>query len=902
MKNFFMKSRITLLLLTLFIGVNVAFSQTQVVPAGSFIINMGRVPQTKNNGLKPYGMVYDLLRNFSVPVLWVINPAKAKDGIDFTHNAINYRGGAFIIPASFRTAAVNARITFWQGQGVVGATSVAPQTLPVFKTMTAAPNWTLDRENGDITAGFFVNAGIPSSAHGGSNPNGWKLPSQLNACDDVFSLPHADPKWATHGNIFSWVTTTKGALWTGCHSGSATENMYNPANTSQQTNFLSQKVTVAGPDIILPVNNSANYSQNSLVLWGNHKNGTPPYLTNSGSVISGQVASPSDPVSQFIGLPDAAMQNGSEQIYVPVKGGGWLPSTKIITWDPTPLAANVPNKGVNPTVAIVYGRAYGNPNFGQVMYTAGHDINKGTIGDVAAQRAFFNFAFLAVEDKVVSPTLTGLPTVSIAPGVPVPLSITVPPPANPASYTFAWSASCGGTFTPNATSQSVTFTPSAVVGSVACNITVKITDACGRQSFDTKAITVVCALTVGTTLVQPCGASSNGSITMAISGGSAPYTYSWTRTEGGTGMGSGTSITGLAAGTYNITVTAANGCQTAFTRTLTTAPAIVVAATPTAVQCNGGATGSISVTVSGGSPGFTYLWTGGVTTANRSGLLAGTYTVTVTDSRGCTGTASATITQPAIISITPTITPANCFGQASGSISLAVSGGTSPYNYLWNDGSTTQNRTSIASGSYSVTVTDAQGCTRSSSSLSVTQPASALTLSTSVVNALCSTTTNGSVTVTASGGTSPYSYDWNGTPTGDGTPTITGLSAGSYTVTVTDARGCVAVRTATVTQSTPILLSTVIVNPTCPPGVATLGNNGSITLTVAGGTTPYSYAWTASGGGIVPGGQSANQNLTLLVAGTYSVTVTDANNCTKTTSVTLVNTNPVPNVPGVIKN
>ncbi|TAD83584.1 MAG: hypothetical protein EAY75_14655 [Bacteroidetes bacterium] len=847
---------------------------TETIASGSFIINMGQTPQTVNNGLKPYGLLYDLLKNNSVPIKWVINPAKTKDGVDFTHNGVNYAGGTFIIPAGFRTTDVNNRIIFWQGQGVVGATSVAPLTLPVFRTLTAAPRWTLDRDNGNIVTGFFAAAGIPASAYGGSSSN-WKLPSQLNACDDVFALPHADPKWATHSNLFNWNNTFKGAIWTGCHAVSALENMYNPANTSQQTNFLTQKVTTAGSQIILPVNGSTNYAQNSLVLWGKHDDGTVPFLTNTGGPQSGTIAPPSDPVSQFIGKPDGAIAaGGSEQIYVPVKGGGWLPSTKIITWDDSPPAKNTAI-GINPSVAIAYGRAFGDNNRGLVMYSGGHDNNKGPVADaVAIRRAFFNFAFLSMEDKIVNPAVSGIINGSVVtPGVPVALSVTVPPPATLSGYTFQWSSTCGGTFSPSTTASSITFTPAAVVGSVPCNITVKITDACGRESFSTTSITVVCGLTVGTTLVQPCGASSNGSIAMTISGGSGPYTYTWTRTEGGTGSGSGTTISGLAAGTYSVTVTAANGCANTFSRT-----------------------------VSGGTPGYTYLWTGGATTPNRSGLAAGTYNVTVTDTRGCTGTASAIVTQPAVITATPTITPANCFGQASGTITLVVAGGTAPYSFLWADGATTQNRTGLAAGTYSVVVTDSRGCTLAVNSLAVAQPAAALSLTTSVVNINCNGLNNGSATVTPTGGTAPYTYNWNGTPTGDGTATITGLAAGSYPVTVTDARGCTAVATATITETAPLTVSAAFVRPTCPPGVATLGNDGSITLTVAGGTAPRTYVWTATNGGIIPGGQASNQNLTLLVAGTYSVTITDASGCTATTSVTLTNINPNPVTPGVIKN
>ena len=114
-------------------------------------------------------MLYDLIKNNRVGFKWVINPSKAKDGIDFSHNGIDYRGGPFIIPAGFRTAAVNARIAYWQTQGVVGATTTADLELPVRITFLNVPRWTLDKQNGKLVVPYFVNAGIPASAHGGAS-------------------------------------------------------------------------------------------------------------------------------------------------------------------------------------------------------------------------------------------------------------------------------------------------------------------------------------------------------------------------------------------------------------------------------------------------------------------------------------------------------------------------------------------------------------------------------------------------------------------------------------------------------------------------------------------------------------------------------------------------------------
>jgi len=156
------------------------------------------------------------------------------------------------------------------------------------------------------------------------------------------------------------------------------------------------------------------------------------------------------------------------------------------------------------------------------------------------------------------------------------------------------------------------------------------------------------------------------------------------------------------------------------------------------------------------------------------------------------------------------------------------------------------------------------------------------------------------VTATVSGGTAPYTYDWNGTPTGDGTATITGLASGNYQVTITDARNCTFIATITLTNVATMVLTTNVTNPTCPPGSnAPLGENGVIDLVVNGGTGPFTYNWTTSNGtGLIPTAQDQSG----LSAGTYNVTVTDAVGCTASTPVTLTAINPSPVKPVTINN
>src|SRR4051812_3275923 len=156
------------------------FAVTETFTTGAFIINMGVTPQTVANGLKPYGLIYDIIKNNDVPVKWVIGQSKIKDGVDFTYNGVDYRGGTFFIPAEFRNAAVNAKIVTWQAKGVVGVTTTTAMTLNVTNTLKVAPYWAMDAQNGKVAIDFLIAAEIPSTAYY------YRTPATLNNCDDLY--------------------------------------------------------------------------------------------------------------------------------------------------------------------------------------------------------------------------------------------------------------------------------------------------------------------------------------------------------------------------------------------------------------------------------------------------------------------------------------------------------------------------------------------------------------------------------------------------------------------------------------------------------------------------------------------------------------------------------------------
>ncbi|MDY0906408.1 MBG domain-containing protein [Pedobacter sp. CFBP9032] len=380
----------------------------------------------------------------------------------------------------------------------------------------------------------------------------------------------------------------------------------------------------------------------------------------------------------------------------------------------------------------------------------------------------------------------------------------------------------------------------------------------------------------GTTVVTniACFSGTNGSINLTPTGGTAPYTFNW-------GGGITTEDrTGLAAGTYTVTITDANGCTSSVSATVTQ-PASGVSGTRviTNVSCFSGTNGSINLTPTGGTAPYTFNWGGGITTEDRTGLAPGTYSVTITDVNGCTGVVSATVTQPTAISGSTVVTNIACSGGTTGSINLTPTGGTAPYTFSWGGGITTEDRTGLAAGNYSVTITDANGCTGVVSA-TITQPASAVSGTTVVTNIACFSGTNGSINLTPTGGTAPYTFNWGG---GITTEDRTGLAAGTYTVIITDANGCSGTVSATVTQpASGVSGTTVVTNIACLGG-----SNGAINLTPTGGTAPYTFNW---GGGIT------TEDRTGLAAGTYTVTITDANGCTSSVSATV--TQPASGVSG----
>jgi hypothetical protein len=445
-------------------------------------------------------------------------------------------------------------------------------------------------------------------------------------------------------------------------------------------------------------------------------------------------------------------------------------------------------------------------------------------------------------------------------------SITATVTGGSSPYTYAWTPSGGS----NATAS----------GLSAGTYTVTVTDHSGCTGTASTTLTLTNTLTASGTVNanDKCFGNNNGSATVTPGGGASPYTYSWNP-----GGQTTATVSTLSAGTYTVTVTDNSGCSTTTSVTISQPSSAVgiTIASQTNVTCNAGSNGSATANAAtGGTSPYTYNWTPtGGTNLTASNLSAGTYTITATDNHGCAATASVTISQPATgVGVTiASQTNVLCNGGATGSATAnPATGGTSPYTYNWTPtGGTNLTASNLSAGTYTITATDNHGCA-ATASVTISQPATGLGITiASQTNVLCNGGNTGSATAnTATGGTSPYTYNW--TPTGGTNLTASNLSAGTYTITATDNGGCTA--TASVTISQPVnALGITIASQT---NIQCFGGTGSAIANAAtGGTSPYTYNWTPSGG--------TNLAASNLSAGSYTITATDNNGCTATASVTI---------------
>jgi hypothetical protein len=350
--------------------------------------------------------------------------------------------------------------------------------------------------------------------------------------------------------------------------------------------------------------------------------------------------------------------------------------------------------------------------------------------------------------------------------------------------------------------------------------------------------------------------------------GASPFTYAWSNGE------STQTISDLAPGNYTLTVTDAKGCTAEETVSVSAfgCQELTISSSLTNVSCKGACDGSVTITgVTNGVAPYTYAWSNGKTTQTISGLCAGDYYVTVTDSKNCSVTSeNFTITEPEalVLTVTSTGETGNSFKDGTATCNPT---GVAPFTYAWSNGGNTQTISGLTPGSYTVTVTDANGCTASNTVSVAEFGCQDLKVNVNQSNVSCNGACDGSISVTGiTNGVAPYTYAWSN---GETSQDISGLCAGDYYVTVTDSKNCsVTSETYTITEPIEISIGNITVN-----NISESSANGSVQVSVSGGTSPYAYSWTGPNAFT-----SSLQNPGNLEKGCYYLTVTDANDCIAT--------------------
>jgi gliding motility-associated-like protein len=658
----------------------------------------------------------------------------------------------------------------------------------------------------------------------------WQATPQVAA----IKIPYFDRTWEIQGTV----TTTSSGFRLDARDFYVTVTGTDILCHGQKTGSATATVTNGRPPYTFRWSNGTVVTQNSNVHAVNNLAAGTNYVivfSSDGCEIMDEIYI-SQPLRKLnvrdIVVTDVSCNNGNNgSIVLDVEGG--TPNYNY-TW--SPAAAN------NATISNLVASKY---------YVTITDANSCTLTDSALVKQPYELIATATVTNVnCSAGNDGKIKLAVAGGSP--------------PYSYSWNN--------NATTRDL---DSITAG----NYSATVTDRLGCQDIVTATVQQPASgLTISTPVVKDvsCFSGSDGEITVTVAGGTTPYDYRWQYSAGFISANFTNNVVNLSADNYSLKVTDANGCTASQTATVNQPTAIVISSIATNVNCFGNSTGAIDATVTGGTPGYSYSWSVGQNIQDLSNIQAGVYTLVVTDANNCNAQHVKAVTEPnAPLDGFLTKKDVSCNAGFDGELKLTINGGTPGYNYVWSNSQTTEDVDSLTAGNYALTVTDVKGCTLNLNE-TITEPAP-LDISFVTTNVTCYGGNNGSIDATITGGVTPYSLTWSNSVhvvLNHTNPVFNNLKADTYKLKVTDANNCVFEKTAVISQPIqPITTSYTKVDVSCFGG-----NDGSIDLSVSGGTAPYTYNWSNG---------TTTQDAANLFAGWHFVTVTDANNCVKTDSMFL---------------